>query len=80
MKLQQLFKANGRRPLRIKWDWNEGTLQPIGVYHELLSRFVSSHIRHNVAPYYKRWQSVEDHLKEQLLNAVEVIKLNIIYL
>ena len=80
MRLQQLFNANGRQPLRINWDWNEGTLQPVGEYQELVVRFVSTHIKHNVAPYYDSWESVDARFKEQLLNSVEVIKLNMIYL
>ena len=76
VRLEQLFNANRRRPLRIRWDWFEGTLQPIGEFHELVTRFVSSHIKHNVGPYFDTWESVDAHLKEQLLNSVEVIKLN----
>ncbi|KAL5553357.1 hypothetical protein UlMin_040758 [Ulmus minor] len=71
LRLQQLFNANGRRPLRIHWDRVEGTLQPIGEFHELVTRFVSSHIKHNVGPHHETWESVDAHLKEQLLNAVE---------
>ena len=78
IRLQQLFNANGRRPLRIHFDWVEGTLQPIGEFHELVTRFVSSHIKHNVGPHHETWESVDAHLKEQLLNVVEVIKLNVI--
>ena len=53
VKLQQLFQANGCRPLKLKFDWDEGTISPIEDHHELMSKFVSSHIKHNVAPYYK---------------------------
>ena len=80
VKLQQLFNANRCRPLKIKFDWVKGTLQPVGDNHELVSRFVSSHLKHNVAPYYNDWEEVEAHFKEQLLNAVEVLKMNIMYL
>ena len=63
VKLQQLFKANGCRSLRLKFDWDEGTISPVGDHHELVSRFVSTHIKYNMAPYYKDWDEVEIHFK-----------------
>ena len=80
VKLQQLFKANMCRPLRLKFNWDERTISPIRDHHELMSRFVSSHIKHNVAPYYKDWDEVEVHFKEHLLNNVEVLKFNMMHL
>ena len=64
----------------IEFDWREGTIAPIGPTRELVSRFVSSHIKQTVAPYYKDWDEVPAHFKELLWNAFEVLKLNLIYL
>ena len=80
IKLQQVWQANKGRPLRIEFNWREGTIAPIGNNSELVSRFVSSHIKQTVPPYYKDWDEVPAHFKEQLLNVVEVLKLNMMHL
>ena len=64
----------------VEFDWRERTIALIGPNSELVSRFVSSHLKQNVRSYYKDWNEVPAHFKEQLWNAVEVLKLNLIYL
>ena len=66
--------------LPIQFDWREGTIAPIGPNSELVSRFISSHIKQAVAPYYKDWNEVPAHFKEQLFIVVEVLKLNMMHL
>ena len=75
-----MWTANGGRPLPFKFDWVEGTITPIDTNNELLSRFVSTHIKQTMWPCYRDWEEVPIHFKEQLFNVVEVIKLNMVHL
>ena len=55
-------------------------MAPIGPNSELVSRFISSHLKQNVGPYYSNWDEVPVHFKEQLWNAIQVLNLNLLYL
>ena len=80
IKLQSAWQANQGRPLPVEFEWCERIIAPIGLNSELVSKFVSSHLKQNVGPYYKDWDEVAVHFKEQLWNVVQVLNLNLIYL
>ena len=74
-----MWQANEGRPLHVEFDWREETIAPIGNNSELVSRFVLNHIKQTMPPYYKDWDNVPAHFKEQLFNVVEVLKFNMMY-
>ena len=80
LKLQSVWQANQGKPLPVEFDWRQRTIAPIGPNSELVSRFISSHLKQNVGPYYTDWDEVPVHFKEQLWNAVQVLNLNLLYL
>ena len=65
--------------LLVKFDWIEGTLVPIGSNSKLVSICAGNHIKHTVPPYYADWAHVPQHFKEQMINAIEVLKSNMMY-
>ncbi|KAL5551615.1 hypothetical protein UlMin_001791 [Ulmus minor] len=71
LKLQSAWQANQGKPLPVEFDWRQRTITPIGPNSELVSRFISSHLKQNVRPYYTDWDEVPAHFKEQLWNAVQ---------
>ena len=75
-----MWTANEGRPLHLDFYWGEGTIAPIGNNRELMSRFVSTHIKQTMPPCYIDWEEVLIHFKEQLFNDVEVVKLNMVHL
>ena len=45
LKLQSAWQANQGRPLPIEFDWRQRTIAPIGPNCELVSRFISNHLK-----------------------------------
>ncbi|KAL5544807.1 hypothetical protein UlMin_008591 [Ulmus minor] len=79
LKLQSAWQANQGKPLPVEFDWRQRTMASIGPNSELVSRFISSHLKQNVGPYYTDWDEVPVHFKEQLWNAIQlgVLRLSI---
>ncbi|KAL5569268.1 hypothetical protein UlMin_025843 [Ulmus minor] len=71
LKLQSAWQANQGKPLPVEFDWRQRTMAPIGPNSELVSRFISSHLKQNVGPYYSNWDEVPVDFKEQLWNAIQ---------
>ncbi|KAL5570056.1 hypothetical protein UlMin_026631 [Ulmus minor] len=71
LKLQSAWQANQGKPLPVEFDWRQRTMAPIGPNSELVSRFISSHLKQHVGPYYSNWDEVPVHFKEQLWNAIQ---------
>ncbi|KAL2500663.1 uncharacterized protein Fot_34511 [Forsythia ovata] len=61
--LVKLFQSNGKKPLPIDFDTQEGTYLPIGENQKYVSRVVGTHVRQFVHPYFDRWANVPEEQK-----------------
>ncbi|KAL2496013.1 Uncharacterized protein Fot_39770 [Forsythia ovata] len=68
--LVKLFQSNGKKPLPIDFDTQEGTYLPTGENRKYLSRVVGTHVRQFVHPYFDRWANVPEEQKARATGCV----------
>ncbi|KAL2491306.1 Uncharacterized protein Adt_26934 [Abeliophyllum distichum] len=68
--LVKLFESNGKRPLPIEFDTQEGTYLPTGDNQKYVSRVVGTRVRQFVHPYFDRWANVPEEQKARATGCV----------
>ncbi|KAL2482266.1 Uncharacterized protein Fot_43710 [Forsythia ovata] len=68
--LVKLFQSNGKKPLPIDFDTQEGTYLPTGENQKYVSRVVGTHVRQFVHPYFDRWANVPEEQKARATGCV----------
>ncbi|KAL2487464.1 Uncharacterized protein Adt_32220 [Abeliophyllum distichum] len=68
--LVKLFESNGKRPLPIEFDTQEGAYLPTGDNQKYVSRVVGTRVRQFVHPYFDRWANVPEEKKARATGCV----------
>ncbi|KAL2454170.1 Uncharacterized protein Adt_48330 [Abeliophyllum distichum] len=68
--LVKLFESNGKIPLPIEFDTQEGTYLPTGDNQKYVSRVVGTRVRQFVHPNFDRWANVPEEQKARATGCV----------